>query len=126
MGTKTIGTISVDELLQIWEKNFHALNFRDRKEFKAHPDALKLTSFSKFEIERAIKIGRAKFLKDILKYLRKNEFKRAPKKSFQPARQIETLRDFERIIPTETPTYYVCSLWQVHLYGQSCVCGRDD
>lgn len=126
MRTKTLGTISIDELLQIWEKNFHTLNIRERKEFKEHPDALKLTSFSKFEIERAIRIGGVKFLKDILKYLHRNEFKRAPKKSFQPARKIETLRDFERIIPTETPSYYVCGLWQVHLFGQSCVCGRDE
>jgi len=125
--TKVLPTrISVEDVLAIWERNVHQLNQVDRKAFMKHKDALQLTHYPKFQIERAIRIGKVKYLKDIVQYLKVTEMPRAPKKAAQQRPIIESLRDFERIIPTEVPSYYICSLWQVHSYGQSCVCGRDE
>jgi hypothetical protein len=125
MRTTTIRT-SLDEILELWEKNFHRLSYENRKAFKAHRDAKALTSYSRFQIERAMTFGKAKYLGDIRGFLKSNEVIRGSATKFHTSYRVEAKRRDVNSTPSATQDYYLCRMWQVHFIGQICICGRDE
>lgn len=59
-----------NQILKLWEKNFEILNEEHRKEFKSHQITEKLTQFRIEDINAAIKVSNAKYLKEILEAVR--------------------------------------------------------
>ena len=124
--TTTITKIEVEDILEIWEKHFHRLSHQNRKEFKSNKDAKFLTKYSKFQIERAITLGNAKFLADIKDYLRSNEIQKAPAVRVQSSYRVQTVKREVRIASPAAKNYYLCRLWQIHPLDQICACGKDE
>lgn len=121
---KTVRT-TVEVVLSIWERHFHVLSYENRRQFKNHKDAKALTQYSRFQIEHAITMGKAKYLREIYDFLTANETLPAPKNLIHS----NTYRYEKKIEHLSTPkiqgSNYICGLWQVHTVGEICTCGRD-
>ena len=124
--TTTISTIDVQDVLDIWEKHFHRLSNENRKKFKSNKDAKFLTRYSKFQIERAITLGKAKFLIDIKDYLKSNEIQKVATPRAQSSYRVQTVKREVRTVSPIANNYYLCRLWQIHPIDQICACGKDE
>jgi hypothetical protein len=123
MSITTTSAITVDDVLKTWEKHYGNLNKSNRESFKAHRDAKALTQYSIHQIERAIRLRKARYLPDILQFLKKWEYSvgRATSPVTQPALTTSTLRVTEYESKYKSSSY-ACGVCSALVAGVSCLC----
>lgn len=123
-----------NQILKLWEKNFEILNEEHRKEFKSHQITEKLTQFRIEDINAAIKVSNAKYLKEILEAVRsitgRTKRQTAGKVTVYKAKQKEKeLEKINYVRPSLAPNpftakydKYICASYVSHGRRDECRC----
>jgi hypothetical protein len=123
MTTSTLEVSNVEDVLSVWESHYGRLNFNNRQAFRVNKDAMELTQFSTHQIDRTIRLSKARYLPDILRFIKKWEYQGGAggKRSVKPA-QISQRITFDDLKKNQKIATYSCSICQAPVVGVSCLC----
>jgi hypothetical protein len=123
MTTTTLQVSSVEEVLHVWESHYGRLSYKNREAFKVNKDTKVLTQFSTHQIDRTIRLSKARYLPDIVRFIKKWDYQggASGQRSVKPA-YISQRITFDDLKKNQKIATYSCSICQAPVVGVSCLC----